>query len=182
MHPHARLALLRGINVSGQKLIKMAELRELLEKNGFRKVNTYIQSGNVVFLSPAEPSALSEQLHRLFLDHYGWDIPTLVTTGAEWESLAQANPFLSHADAEAKYLYVHLLGKEPNPEAWNALDLETYGPEEAVWKGRAIYAYMPNGYGKAQLLQGFWEKKLRVAVTSRNLNTVEKLREMLEAL
>lgn len=182
MNPHARLALLRGINVSGQKLIKMAELRVLLEKKGFRNISTYIQSGNVVFLSPAEPSALSEQLHGLFLDHYGWDIPTLVTTGADWESIARANPFLARAGVEAKYLYVHVLGKEPDPEIWNTLNLKAYLPEEAVWKGRAIYGYMPNGYGKAQLLQGFWEKKLRVAVTSRNLNTVEKLREMLEAL
>ena len=43
------ISILRGINVSGQKLIKMAHLQKTYEKLGFGSITTYVQSGNVVF-------------------------------------------------------------------------------------------------------------------------------------
>ena len=64
------IALLRGINVSGQKKIPMAELRALVSKEGLVDVQTYIQSGNVIFKTDETNTQKIEQtlavVHKLF--------------------------------------------------------------------------------------------------------------------
>ena len=63
MQPY--IAMLRGINVSGQKKIKMADLRELLTKAGLKEVQTYIQSGNVIFKhKPVESQVLENTIEE----------------------------------------------------------------------------------------------------------------------
>ena len=80
------IAMLRGINVSGQKKIKMANLKAHLEDIGFRNVQTYIQSGNVVFEYPdSSQKAIESQISEKLLKEYGWDVPVLVRNSREFE-------------------------------------------------------------------------------------------------
>lgn len=179
MHPNVRIALLRGINVSGQKLIKMAHLREVMQEAGFGKVQTYIQSGNLVFSSPLSTAHLQEQIQEFLRSTYGWDIPTCVCTGEELEHIAQEHPFLH--EAPNNLCFVHFLPSPPTEKQWAALTLDGYAPEQAAFKCGVIYSVHPNGSAKAHLGQNFWEKTLKTKATARNWNTVQALLKLAQA-
>ena len=75
------IAILRGINVSGQKLIKMDKLREALASLGFSNLATYIQSGNVVFQTATEDNlTLAQKIHNRIEEIFGFDVPVIVRT------------------------------------------------------------------------------------------------------
>ena len=82
------IVLLRGINVSGQKKIPMVELRELLTKSGFEKVQTYIQSGNVIFqFSETNKQAIALKIHEAVKLHFGFEVPVLVMSPKELKQI-----------------------------------------------------------------------------------------------
>lgn len=174
------LALLRGINVSGQKLIKMAELRDHLKEIGFKDVETYIQSGNIVFKSDVNnPIALSEEIADKILQEYGFDVPVLVKTREEFETVFSGNPYLTSRNEDVKYLHVTLLEEEFAGDA-NTLFLPfTTKNEEYSACKKEIYLFFPDGYGKTKLTNNLIEKKLGVRATTRNWKTITKLMEML---
>ncbi len=173
------IALLRGINVSGQKKIKMADLRKLLNEAGLEKLQTYIQSGNLVFgHSGAEPEALARRIEQSILEHYGFEVPTLVKTRAGFGYLLQHNPFAGDGRREEKGLYVTFLYDSPSPEQVETLKKPDLSPEEYVIDGDYIFLYFPDGYGRAKMNNNFFESKLKVNATTRNWRTVNKLYEM----
>ena len=110
------VALLRGINVSGQKKIPMADLRQALAKEGLQEVQTYIQSGNIVFDSEeTDLSKISEKIEKVILDTFGFEVPTLVISQDEIAKIPTINPFLEPGQ-ETKALYVGFLYNEPDHE------------------------------------------------------------------
>ncbi len=95
------IALLRGINVSGQKKIKMADLRAHLSDLKLGDVQTYIQSGNITFESPAAPDGhLAAAIKGKILEAYGFEVPTLVVSSEELQHVAVGNPFPQAAAAD----------------------------------------------------------------------------------
>ena len=87
--------MLRGINVSGQKKIKMIELRSLLEQEGFFNVTTYIQSGNIVMDSDLiYCDAVSQSVHRMIEREYGWDVSVITKEPSQMVEIINQNPFL----------------------------------------------------------------------------------------
>lgn len=180
MHPEARIALLRGINVSGQKVIKMARLKEVLQAAGLEQVHTYIQSGNVVFASSKTPSVLRDEIHQLLLTAYGWDIPTWVDTGENWHAVSQNHPFLHLAPPNL--CFVQALDVPPTPEQWSKLPLGSFAPECAHLEHGVIYTVHPAGSAKAELGQSFWEKTFKTPTTARNWNTVQALHQLAEQI
>ena len=177
------IALLRGINVSGKKKIKMAELRQQLSALKLEKLQTYIQSGNLVFSSPETDSkALASQIKQNIFDTYGFEVPTHVWREEEWEEIFSQSPFLPQKAEEIAKLHVTLLQELPSQDQKSALSQVHFPPDEFIIKGQAIYLYCPNGYGRTKLTNTFWERKLKVSATTRNWKTVTKLREMVEEL
>ena len=88
------IAILRGINVSGSKKLPMAELRTLLSTLGFTDVQTYIQSGNVVFKATKQnQEKLGNQIAEAIKKKYDYEVPVLVKTIAEWKTAIANNPF-----------------------------------------------------------------------------------------
>ncbi|GJM31627.1 MAG: hypothetical protein DHS20C18_06280 [Saprospiraceae bacterium] len=173
------IALLRGINVSGQKKIKMAELKSHLETLDFEDVQTYIQSGNIVFKAAAKSSkALGQLIEKKLQDKYSFHVPTLVKTPEELDYVLLNNPFLEDPEKETKRMYVTFLGEEPSPDRIELLKTVDYSPEAYHLDGKNIFFYSPNGYGRAKMNNNFFENKLKVAATTRNWNTVNKLFEM----
>jgi uncharacterized protein (DUF1697 family) len=168
------IALLRGINVSGQKKIKMAELRNLLTEAGLTQVQTYLQSGNVVFQSESSEKA-SEKIERCIMEHYGYQVKVLLTTPDALGQIVAENPF---SEQDTKLLYVTFLAEDPAPELLEKLQAVDYSPETFVFKDNIIYTFAANGYGRAKLNNNFLEKKLKVAATTRNWKTVNALLEM----
>lgn len=172
------IALLRGINVSGQKQIKMSELKTLFEEKGFQDVETYIQSGNVI-LSAKEKSnkKLEDKISSTIKSKFGFDVNAIVVTPEEIGHVIQSNPFLKKKKDTEK-LYVTFLSENPSAENIKKLKAVDYSPEEYFIDKRFIYLFEPTGYGKARLNNNFFENKLKVFGTTRNWKTVNKLFEL----
>lgn len=174
------IALLRGINVSGQKKIKMADLRIQLSATGLQEVQTYIQSGNVVFgHETALPTELEEMIRQNIRDHYRFEVSVLVKTCEELESVIRNNPWSDDPDKDEKKGYFTLLDAVPAPELVENLRQMDHGQEEWVLVGKDIYFFPPpQGYGRAKMSNNYFEQKLKVTATTRNWNTLNKLIEM----
>ncbi len=168
------ISLLRGINVSGQKKILMADLKSLYEDLGFKNVQTYIQSGNVVFDFKEKKA---DQIQQMIFDkiqaHYGFDVPNLILTPNQIITALKDNPY-----QDIEKMYFVFLAKTPSQENIDLLNTFSFDNEFYELKNNVIYFHCPDGYGRAKLNNNFFEKKLKVSATTRNLRTVKKLLEM----
>ncbi len=173
------IAILRGINVSGQKKIKMADLRIYLEELNFKNVQTYIQSGNIIFQDKSQNLKVLENIiEKKILEKTGFEVKTIVKTPSEIESVLANNPFLADQNKDPERLYVTFLAEFPLPVHIEKLKDLDYSPEEFVLDGNNIYLFSPHGYGRAKMNNNFFENKLKVSATTRNWKTVNKLDEL----
>lgn len=168
------IALLRGINVSGQKKILMADLRDLL--SDFKNVKTYIQSGNIIFDSNSkDTSKLAQQISDKIYKKYSFEVPVIVRSTEEWTFTFNNNPFLKDDAIDIKQLYVTFLSETPSEENIKLMKQLDYSPDVFIITKNLIYSRYPNGPGRSKMTINVFEKKLKVTATSRNWNTVTKL-------
>ena len=168
------ISLLRGINVSGQKKIKMTDLKSLYEELGFTNVQTYIQSGNVVFeYQVSSPEKLEQVIFDKIKVYYGFEVPNLILSPTIIKTTLKNNPFKG-----IEKMYFTFLAKNPLKENIEGLGAFNFIEEFYELKAKVIYFHCPNGYGRAKMNNNFFEKKLKVAATTRNLKTTKKLLEM----
>ncbi|WP_411107133.1 DUF1697 domain-containing protein [Streptomyces sp. cmx-4-9] len=173
-------ALLRGINVGGNKKVPMAELRAVLEGLGHDGVQTYLQSGNAVFsTAAADPVALARGLEAAVEAHFGFRVPCLVVDGAYLRAVVDACPFPA-AELEGRQLHAVFFSEQPGAERFAALDEAAYLPEEYRLGDRVLYLYAPDGLGRSKLGEALARPAVvkGIDVTSRNWNTVVKLVEL----
>lgn len=170
------LALLRGINVSGQKKIPMAELRTVLTNLGLYMVQTYIQTGNVIFEATAKPDLLRRQIEGAIWDHFGFKVPTLVVTPKQLEQIFKACPF---AELKKQNSYFLMLYTPPDQALVNEVASITYTNEDVVVTNNCVYFYSTLGYGKTKYNNNFFERKLKITATARNYKTMVKLLSLL---
>lgn len=174
------LALLRGINVSGQKKMPMAELRSLMENMELRNVQTYIQSGNVIFQSSEEDLKLLEQcIKNVILSHFGFEVPVLVKTGSALKLIMDECPFIPMKRERSYFTLLHAV---PEDKTVNELRKLHFPNEEFVISKHCVYFYSSDGYGRAKGNNNFFENKLNVTATTRNYKTVSKLLSLCEDL
>ncbi len=167
------ISLLRGINVSGQKKIKMDDLKGLYDSLGFKDVHTYIQSGNVIFTSSESNTLkLSAEIEKKIQRTFNFDVVVFIRTEQEWKKLIAKNPF---AEGEESRLYLTFLSDRPGNIPVEEIDKVKGKSEEFLISGREIYLYCPDGYGRTKLSNNFFERKLKVQATSRNWKTVKAL-------
>jgi uncharacterized protein (DUF1697 family) len=171
------VALLRGINVGGNKKVPMAQLRALLEGLGYTDVATLLQSGNAVFTCKAKPPAqLARHIEAAIAEQLGFEVAVLVRTRDELAAAIQANP-LGAIDNPSRFLVTFLSGV-PDPKRLRELDPASYLPDEFRVVGREIYARFPNGIGTSKLAVVLGGLRLGVTPTARNWTTVTKLLEL----
>lgn len=167
------IALLRGINVGGQKKIPMAELRELLEKKGFKEVRTYIQSGNVIFnSSETNEDALALKIQEAIKAHFRFEVPVLVILPSELKQIFNDCPF---PQEKKEHSYFTFLFTSPDKKLVDKLITVSYPNEKFIITNNCIYFYCAVGYGKAKCSNNFFENKLKTTSTARNYKTVVKL-------
>ena len=174
------VALLRGLNVGGHNKLKMDALRAIAEGCGFGHVQTYIQSGNVVFSSRAGAAKVSSQLHDAILAESGIDSRVVVRTAAEIDGVLRDNPFLDRATVP-KTLHVAFLYDEAVP-TFDAVAPASYAPDEVVLGARDAYLLTPDGVGRSKLATESMMRKLGFQGTVRNWATVTTLAEMAAAM
>jgi len=172
--------ILRGINVSGQKKIRMADLTKLYESLGFTNVRTYIQSGNVVFESvPGEPGKLVLDIEQAIRNTYDFEVPVMVRTRAEIRAAIRSNPFLKETGIDVTKLHLTFLEHAPEKSSVQTFDPGSIGQDRYLIKDDNVYLYCPGGYGKTRLSNTFLEKQLGVRATTRNWKTVNALHDLL---
>jgi uncharacterized protein (DUF1697 family) len=173
------IAMLRGINVSGHKIIKMESLRASFAVLGFGDVKTYIQSGNVIFKTEkTEPNALAKKIVKKISDDFGFDVPALVKTAEEMNAVLKANPLVKRAGVDESKLHVTFLASIAPENAAAVLQPLAAKSELFAVSGTEIFLYCPDGYGETKLSNSAIEKKLSVAATTRNWKTVNVLHTM----
>jgi uncharacterized protein (DUF1697 family) len=177
------ISLLRGVNVSGNNIIKMEELRKLYASMGLRDARSYIQSGNVVFQTDERDLlALAKLIGDGIERKFKCRPDVILRTTAEMRGAVARNPFAKRRDVEPAKLLVTFLAGEPGKEARDkVLEIKT-DPEEMKILGREIYIHFPNGMGQSKLSWIAITKALKTTGTGRNLNSVMKLLEMAEEL
>ena len=164
------VGLLRGVNVAGNRLA-MPDLRRVVEALGGSDVETYLQSGNVVFRGPRR---VGLELEQALLTEVGVHSRVLLRSHADLVAVVDGTPY----DAGGKLVSVTFLDHEPDRAAVEAIDPAAYGDDEFALTGREIYLHTPHGYGRSKLGNAFWENKLGVTATTRNWNTVLALVDM----
>jgi uncharacterized protein (DUF1697 family) len=175
------IAMLRGINVGGHKLIKMDKLRSSFEALGFRSVKTYIQSGNVVFKArKASPSALSTKIEEKILSDFGFAVSVITRSSDEIETTITGNPLLRERGIDPQKVHVMFLSASPSAAALQQLTALTTEPDRCRCSGKEIYFYFPNGVSQSVLFKSPVDRILAVVTTTRNWKTVNSLRQMCE--
>jgi len=171
--------MLRGINVSGQKKIRMADLRSLYESLGLLNVQTYVQSGNVVFDSAETDRAkLSEMIEAKIMVSYGFSVPVFIVDVAHLEQVIQTNPFTRQRNEDPAKLHVTFLQRPPLDEKLRAFVSPKSGDDEYFIGAQVVFLFCPDGYGRTKLTNNLFEQKLKVPATTRNWNTVNALVQM----
>lgn len=175
------IALLRGINVSGLKKIKMADLGRMMQQLGFDDVVTYIQSGNIVFKTQQNDEIkLDQKIGTAIKKIFGFDIPVLITSKKELQGILTRSPFQDPEEIAANKIYYVLLKNEPELHLRLGLQEETYTNERFYIGGNCVYLACSMGYGKAKLNNNLIERKLKVMATTRNHKTMLMLIELAE--
>jgi uncharacterized protein (DUF1697 family) len=170
------VAMLRGINVGGQKVVKMEALRAACESAGLGNVRTYVQSGNVVF-EQAEKKTRDVEVGIMDIvkKEFGFDVAVVARTGEELASVVANLPLVGK---DPDLLHVTFLSEEPPSIPAERLGRAKQASEEYVIRGREIYLFCPNGYGGTKLSNTFFEGALEVSATTRNWRTVNALLAM----
>lgn len=175
------ISLLRGINVGGNKRIKMADLRALYESLGFVGTQSILQTGNVVFETKLEDrDQLAQQIENGIEQRFGFHSDIIIRTVDEFRGVADKNPFLTRSAFEPGKLLVMFLRAFPDAEAIDDLITTHTGPELIHPDGQTLYLYYPDGMGRSKLSNVLIEKKLKISGTGRNWNTVTKLSALAE--
>jgi len=171
------ISLLRGINVSGQKKVNMKVLKALYESLNLEQVNTYIQSGNVVFsCSKRTAEELKSLLEESIEQHFNFHVPVLVLSKQTLDTFLAQSPFADKSVTEqGSQIIFSFLSTAVTQEQQDALQQYTADSEALMTKPNIAYLHCPNGYGKTKLSNTFLENKLAVTATSRNLKTIVKL-------
>ncbi|HEV2888631.1 MAG TPA: DUF1697 domain-containing protein [Jatrophihabitans sp.] len=166
-------ALLRGVNVGGNKL-RMTDLQALLEDLGGQQVRTYLQSGNTVFEhAGAEPAKLARAIGQ-GLAELGVSSQVLLRTGQELAKVLAGNPFLQHESDPVK-LHVTFLADSPAPERVERLQVPAGETATFHLGNKEVYLHCPDGYGRTKLTNSFIESRLGTVATTRNWRTVTAL-------
>ncbi len=177
------IALLRGINLGGHKLVAMDKLRAAVEDLGGTGVRTYIQSGNLVFRArKSSPDAWSKKIGAMLLREFGFPVLVITRTSEEFEALVRHNPFATEKEVDGSKHHVCFLAEEPLPAVRKEMKKLTTLPDRTHCGKREIYFHLPKGFAESSLLHNPLERRLLKAATTRNWRTVNALLAMAQEM
>jgi len=175
--PERCVALLRGVNLGGNKRVPMAELRRLVEELGFTDARTLLNSGNVVFTARAnQVRGAAGRIAKAIADELGVSTTVTVLTEVEIRAIIDENPLAAIADNPSRMLIGVFAAPEARAKA-QALTSRSWSPEAMVVGSRAAYLWCANGIGAGEVAFAL-DRALKEGVTARNVATLTKLRDL----
>lgn len=173
------ICILRGINVGGHRKILMTDLVKLLETIDLKYIQTYIQSGNLVFFSSKKAEELEKEISETIYAKYGFEVEVILRKRSQIQAVVDKNPFLEK-DVDIKKLYVTFLKEKPEMKhllQLSELDIEN---DSYLVDGKEVYIKYENKLSDSKLNNNVIENKLQVAATTRNWKTIKSLLELAE--
>jgi uncharacterized protein (DUF1697 family) len=175
-----RIAILRGINVGGNRKIVMVDLKKLFNDLGHENVQTYIQSGNVIFepKSTGSDSEIAAQIERSVTEQYGFNVPVIVLKADQLRDAISFNPFYKKDISDVDRLHITFLKELPEKDSITEIKNYNLHPDNYHIEKRNVFVYCSGKYSDSKLTNKFFENKLKVTATTRNWKTVLKLSEL----
>ncbi len=177
----AYIALLRAVNVGGHNKIKMAELKRVFEELGFGQVQTYIQSGNVLFAATEAEQPLRQRLEREIEARFGFPVTVVLRTAEELRRVVAECPFAPDSLGEGESLYVSLLVEAPSQEGIERLLAFDDPAGKCRVVGREVFLLYRQRMSDSKLQNSVIEQKLCVRATARNWQTITTLANKAQA-
>lgn len=166
------IILLRGINVSGKNKLPMADLRDLLNDLGFKKVQTYIQSGNIILESEEGRSVICNKIKAGIQKKFGYDVPVIARTISEWKKAISSYPFPIDNTKIVGFIFL-------NKKTYQTrIEVKGINEDKYLIENDMVYLYCQTGFARTKLSNNLFERKLNVTATTRNYNTTIKLLEL----
>jgi uncharacterized protein (DUF1697 family) len=176
------VALLRGINVGGNNLIKMPELRCCFEALGFGDVATYIQSGNVLFeAAQRRPAGLAARIEEALSERFGYQARIVLRAHSQLRAIVADAP-AGFGDRPDRYRYDVVFLREPLTAAGAMADLRTREGVDEAFAGDGVCYFSRLASRAAQsYLSRIVTRPIYQSMTIRNWNTAVKLRALMDA-
>jgi uncharacterized protein (DUF1697 family) len=174
------IALLRGINVGGHKVIKMADLKRVFESIGLKQVKTYIQSGNIVFESEEDINFLKDRIQSEIKNEFDFDVPVMLRTYGEFINIIKQCPYEVHSLLEGESVHVAFLANVLSEEESSQLLTFKSELEDCYIDEKVAYLFFKNSIRNSKLMNQF--QKLHTPATVRNWRTVNKLKAIVESM
>lgn len=170
------VALLRGINVGGNRKVPMVALRALATKLGWRDVTTHVQSGNLVAATPLAADAAAQQLERALAAAFGFLVPVVARSGADFARDLAACPFPGGKPEQVHVGYSRL----PVPASLPA-DVASYctAGERVAVRGGVLWVDFAGGVARSKLTSAVLDRACSGTVTLRNLRSARAIAALL---
>ena len=174
------IALLRGINVGRAKRVAMADLRPLFEELGFSDGRTVLNSGNVVFGSPAHtPDAAATAIEEALVRRLGVVSRVTVLSADQLGTIVATNPLVAQSTDHAR-LATFIFSDDGQRELVAPLAEQDWAPGALAIGERAVYVWCPAGVLDSPAAAAV-NKLLGDGTTARNWNTLTKLHTLCSA-
>lgn len=174
------VVFLRGINVGGARKMKMSDLNDLCISLGLKNILTYIQSGNIILESNKIQDVLEREIELKISEQFGFEVVIISRKQQEYERLITANPYCNAQDFDISKCYVCILKQIPIDFKLQELENGVISEDKFTVMDQNIYIYYKDSYSNSKLNNNFFENKLKIKATTRNWNTILKMKEMLE--
>ncbi|MEI2316612.1 DUF1697 domain-containing protein [Bacillus paramobilis] len=174
------ITLLRGINVGGHKVIKMADLKQMFESIELKQVKTYIQSGNIVFESEKDVDFLNKRIQSEIKNVFGFDVPVMLRTHEEFINMIKRCPYEADSLLEGESIHVAFLANELSEKEKDQLLMQKNETEDCYIHEKVVYLFFKNSIRNSKLMNQF--QKLYTPATVRNWRTVNKLKAIVEGI
>jgi uncharacterized protein (DUF1697 family) len=168
--------------MTGHNSMKMSDLSGLYVELGFKDVETFIQSGNVLFRTPSEnsESATAGKIEKSIKQRFGYDVPVMIRNIEELRVIFSSNPFTGEEKFDPARTAVILLHEIPSEDQIQRVIKADYPPDKFKIIGREIFIFCPNGFGRSKIYTNFFENKMGVTGTARNWKTISTILNIAE--
>ena len=167
--------LLRGVTPTGRNKVPMVPLRDALAEAGLRDVRTYIQTGNVIAASDLAQAEIEKLVHDVIRRSFGGNMAVLARTAKDFAICLKRCPF---TEFDGPRLHFSFLAAKPDRKLLGEFMSTDFSPDQVQFVEDTIYTLYATKHSASKFNNNYFERKLKVTATTRNLNTVSKLADL----